>query len=874
MKKQKIMKTIRRMGGFILSMALCTSILSGCNGNDNQMKKTGYEVWSTYNTRKIIQNPSDNSLYEKLPAKLSIQMMKDETEGAQLVITANENIDSFSLTASELSDGKGNTIPVDSIDIFQQKYVEIVKMHSTNKEIKAGNYVPDMLLPMEKAIEYKENKVKEGNNQGLTIEITTSSDTVPGTYSGNFVLDIDGEKQDIPVSCEVWDIEYEGRRTFQTSFLVYRHQLLAGEYDDSDEMLKTYIDFLRKYKANTYVIQGNYDLEEFQQDAIREFEDDNYNSIIIPINFDLKYVSTSTQADRTIEFIRKLVEITTEEKPYIDYAYFYPSNMDEADMETGAAGGSAAKMAGAISLMKENGELDKTLQRAVSQFEGEGLFKNMTPEFAQHVKQAILDIPAVFTNVGFVENVVSNGDNTLGSVFCPYLSLFDNDIQTQKYQEQAEDHTNGNLWTYTCTGPLFPYPSFHTDDYALGARVTGWMEKKYGINGFLYWSTVRNMGHGDAYVDVYNTAARYEHCSGEGYLVYPGKYYGSSEPFATLRLISHRESMDDYDMLCVYENLLNEYAEKYGIVGGLDLNDYVSDIYDSLFTGAIYYTDDALVYEAREELAKRILALKNEDQLVIKTQQLGDTANLKIYTTASNLKVNDKALTGAVSGSGYVYETTLDTTNASTVTVTTEKGSYDHNLNAGVTIFDVTKNLKNVVCTGKKDIKNADGSVTDYSSTRSTIAIGADGQSADVLVRTYFAKGFGYSANVDQGGIDDRTKKLMVGVTIPIEEGAFKNADNLYFTLKNTGKVKLETYVYVRTADGEEYEIGSAYCGVGKTQDVCIHIDNTAGFDTSEVVAVRLLCKSTYTDAGGYANMWADRQYNLSNVWIEKTEAR
>ncbi len=873
MKKQKNMKMIRRMGGLILSMALCTSVLSGCNGS-NQIVKTGYEVWGTYNTRKIIQNPADNSVYDKLPAKLSIQMMKDETEGAQLVITANEDINSFSLTADALSDGKGNTIPVESIEIYQQKYVEIVKMHSTNKEIKAGNYVPDMLLPMEKAIEYKENKVKEGHNQGLTIEITTSSETLPGTYTGNFVLDIDGEKQDIPVSCEVWDIEYEGKRTFQTSFLLYRHQLLAGEYDDSDEMVQSYIDFFRRYKANTYVIKNSYDLEEFQQDVIREFEDDNYNSIIIPINFDLSYVSTSSQADSTIAFIRKLVEITTEEKPYIDYAYFYPSNVDEADMNTGAAGGSEAKMAAAIQLMKESGELDKTLQRAVNEFEKDGLFSKMSPEFAEHVKQTILDIPAVFTNVGFVEKVVSNGDDTLGSVFCPYLSLFDNNIQTQKYQEQAEEHTNGKLWTYTCTGPLFPYPSFHTDDYSLGARVTGWMEKKYGINGFLYWSTVRNMGSDDTYVDVYNTAARYAHCSGEGYLVYPGKYYGSSEPFPSLRLISHRESMDDYDMLCVYENLLNEYAKKYGIAEGLDLNDYVSDIYDSLFTGAIYYTDDALVYKARAELAKRIMALKNDDQLVVKTEQHGDTANLRIYTTASDLKVNDQTLTAASSGEGCVYETTIDTKKASTVKLATAKGNYSHNLNAGVTVLDVTTDLKKVVCTGKKDIKNADGSVTDYSSTRSTITLGKDGQSADVLVRTYFAKGFGYSANVDQGGIDDRTKKLMVGVTIPVEEGNLKDADNLYFTLKNTGEVKLEMYVYVRTSDGEEYEIGSAYCGVGKAQDVCIHIDDTAGFDTAEVVAVRLLCKSTYTDAGGFANMYADRQYNLSDMWIEKTEAR
>ena len=213
---------MKKLWRTIITMALSLSVLGSvaCGGDNDTTTGAEHEIWSTYSTRKVIQNAPDNSIYDHLPAKLSVQMMKSETEGAQLIITATEDISSYSLTATDLTDGNGNVISKDNIEVLHQKYVEIVRMHSTNKEIKAGNFVPDMLLPMDKAIEYKENKIQKGKNQGITVEITTDHQTVPGIYSGNFILDIDGTETEIPVTCEVWDIEYEGRRSFMTSFLL------------------------------------------------------------------------------------------------------------------------------------------------------------------------------------------------------------------------------------------------------------------------------------------------------------------------------------------------------------------------------------------------------------------------------------------------------------------------------------------------------------------------------------------------------------------------------------------------------------------------------------------------------------------------------
>lgn len=855
-------KILKKFFGSVLTMAILTSAVTGCMGNNPSDNSTGssskpqsgnahHEVWSTYATRKVVKNPSDNSAYEQLDAKLNVQMMKNETEGAQLIITAgNSDINSYDLQKSELSDGNGHVIPVENISVYHQKYLEIERKHSSNPEIQAGNFVPDMLLPIEKAKEYNENKIAKGNNQGVTVEITTSHDTVPGVYTGTFVLDIDGKKQNIPVTCEVWDIEYEGRRTFQSCFILYRNGLLYGEYDNSPEIVQAYTDFLLDYKINTYVIQDTYPVDEFTADFKRQFENDNYNSIVIPYTFNLSDTADSI-VNRVGPYIEAIVSESTEENPYIDYAYFYPSNVDEADMDTGATGGTAAKMRAAYNFFSEGGEIEKALQKILANCESKGLLDGKSSDFAERVKQSILHIPSIFTNVGFVSDAVEK----LNTTFCPYLSVFDDQIQAEKYQEQAELRGNDRIWAYTCSGPLYPYPTFHTDDYALGLRVSGWMEKKYDINGYLYWS-VAKYAAGSKYCDVYATSARYETVNGDGYIMYPGKYYGSDKPFGSIRLSAHRDSMDDYDMLCVYENLLNSYADKYGVE--INFDDYVNDLYDGLFDGAMYYTDDSLVYEIRNRLAQRILALKNDDQLLTVTSTDGNSTKVSVYTTSSTLKVDGTALTGEVSDEGYRYDYTVSTETAKTLALTTVDGSYTLQLSATAKLTNFANGTQGITCTGREGVD----------STKSTVAV-VDNK-LNVNIRSYYAKGEGkgYGPQVEGSGIDGATQRIMPSVTFAVN--GLTGANNVYFTIENTGSEKLETYVQLVMDNGIIEEITSAYVPVGKTKDIRAHINESYGIDLSKVIGVRIAFKNVYSDKNGYMSLWNDRTFTLSDLYIDK----
>ena len=388
-----------------------------------------------------------------------------------------------------------------------------------NTVYRGGDYLPDMLLPMETAVEYKENTVKKGENQGITVEITTTSDTVPGIYNGMFTLKMDGKTKKIPATVEVWDIEYEGRRTFQSCFLIYRSYLAQGEYGATDEMMDNYVQVLLDYKINPDYVQrsdlGYNNIDNFTSYIEKYFENDNFNSIVIPVHLAFPFEHNNSNADSVIDYVKKLVEISTPETNYVDYSYIYPSGYDEADIHEELKDD-------AIRVFQEGGDYQLMLERAVRECDEalDALQAEYGKAFRQQVEQSILNIPAIFTNVNFIEEYVGE----LNSVFCPYLNLFGDDIAAQKYQASAEDRTNGDLWTYTCCGPVNPYPTFHLDDFNLGTRVSGWMEKKYKINGYLYWAVNLYEPSGthdvEDFIDPYGVgndsfSERYIFCDGE-----------------------------------------------------------------------------------------------------------------------------------------------------------------------------------------------------------------------------------------------------------------------------------------------------------------------------------------------------------------------
>ena len=69
------------------SMVACVTFLGACSQSSDEGAEP--EVWSTYNTRKVLRQTDKNDTYEKLPAKISASMIQGEYEGAQLLVTSH-----------------------------------------------------------------------------------------------------------------------------------------------------------------------------------------------------------------------------------------------------------------------------------------------------------------------------------------------------------------------------------------------------------------------------------------------------------------------------------------------------------------------------------------------------------------------------------------------------------------------------------------------------------------------------------------------------------------------------------------------------------------------------------------------------------------
>ena len=231
-----------------------------------------------------------------------------------------------------------------------------------------------MLLPMDTAKEFKENKIFAGNNQGIYVEFN-SDGVETGNYTGTFTLKIDGEIRQIPVSVNVWDIEYTGKRSFQSVFVLYQSTLLRSEYDNSAEMVQNYVDFFLDYKVNllTHNLKrndfGKYG-KEWLEEVVRNKDNLNYNSIYIPYQYPWNFSATSgnemsEQAKECVKYIIGLAKICTPENCYMDYAYFYPFELDEADEVAG-------RKTRAESMLSNGGEVDQMLSYAVSTFKKDG----------------------------------------------------------------------------------------------------------------------------------------------------------------------------------------------------------------------------------------------------------------------------------------------------------------------------------------------------------------------------------------------------------------------------------------------------------------------------------------------------------------------
>lgn len=808
--EEKFMK--HKLIAVFAAVAMCAGLLSACApGTD----KASYELWGTYNTTKVIGQTYKNDTYAKLDASLSIEMMKGEYESAQLIVTFNKGSGKVSLQKGTLTDDKGHSIPDDAVNIYRQMYLQISRNYNGGTTFGAGDYIPDMLLPEQTAIEFGQDGYTAGTNQGFTVEVC-SDNLAAGVYSGNFVLDVDGKKTNIPVSVTVWDIELEGKSEFMSSFLIYREYMAYGEYRNDKQITDNYVDFLTRYNVDSYVVRDNYEAERFSESLQKYKENKRMTSIVIPVDFQLNYVPSASNAqfNEAINYITELALNSTDEWCLVEHAYFYPSTYDEADIVP-------ERVAKAEEFFAENGLYFQTLDAAVKKLQTNAEYNKKSESLRLRIEKAIRNIPAVFTNVGYVGEWVKN---LTDATFCPYISIYDNYAILQRYQDQAQG-VNGNLWAYSCNATNYPYPTLDIDDVSVGIRANGWINMAYGINGYLYWSVNKYYSNiedsPNAHVNPYKDAYRGGESNGDGWLLYPGSYYDSEYPFASLRLCAYRDGVDDYNMLTVYKRKLQSIADKYGIE--IDFNEYVSDLYEKLFSGAVVRENiDGVLYEARRELAKRILALDNDDNLLI-TKLLGDGAlTVSVYSTKDNVKIDGNSANKTVAGIGYKY-TTVSDGNMHSYEINTGLRKVNYKVSASVTLSHALANL-------------------------------SEGSSYDSLTDKFRIKA------IDGELMDLYRPYIRFGVN------NLRKATKMYFTYDNYGADEVELRIRLINKDGTKTEVSTNYCKAKSARRA--EITFAEDIVWNNVSSIEISFDNVIYNGKTYV-LAPDRSIGLSDLWLD-----
>lgn len=651
---------LKRIISLLLIAVSCLSLFA-CGKNPMPAAEEKAAVWGQYNTVKILRDRTD---CEKMDGNVEIEMAKNEIESDQIIISAETDIKSYEIIKSDLISESGDKLAKENIEIFMQHYIRLQKK-SNGGNFPIGWY-PDALIPLDKAALKGENSIKAGNNQGITITVTSPKDMKSGIYSGVFQLKYADKLQNIPVKVTVWDFAIPEEVHLQSSFDVRRDWLMMGELDNSDEMYAEYCKFMNKNRLSTVWLPGQntglindknmLDIPLFVEAAKKAAVNPSISTYNIPVVYKPYHDKVENREapgidiSATKEIMTALAKASTKDADLIRKMVMYPYGIvDEPQFSNSERH--------AVNLYKE---MEKMLTEVIEELkvtENGNFFENRPT-----LKSSIQDFQILITC-----HITSELDGNV-KTWVPQISYLGTEKERYEYESRRE--TDGsNTWYYTCYQPYYPYPGLMIDLDLIDARVMQWMAKDYNLDGYLYWS-VNSYGIANNGIceprDPYNDPQAFigAAANGDGYLVYPGVDYGVKGPISSLRLEAVRDGFEDYEYLWLLEDLIEKSQETFG--KSFDVDAITGKIYDSLYSGVIPNRIAQNLTQARREVAALVELLNSESKAIALIDSIDantNTAVLKSYAAVgTTLKINGEDVKGTACKDGleFVYTLSLD----------------------------------------------------------------------------------------------------------------------------------------------------------------------------------------------------------------------
>jgi hypothetical protein len=500
-----------------------------------------WRVGTVADTRRVLRE--ETGVFDAKPA-VAISAARNEWESFQVLIRSTSPVRGVTMVPADLVGPDGSHLPASAARIYRQHQLEITKASPRNKDFKPGWY-PDALIPSRHPLtrapltgaRFSAAPFDLPSNQthGFLIDLHIPADARPGNYHG--VYRVKGAGKDgieIPITLTVWDFVLPATPTLQTAFgspaermrAYYRRRASKGldqgpaNWDALEEqcaqlMSEHYINATpARLPRPVAQPDGSFQVPPEQVTALREFIDRYHlNAIQLPHPDSVvkdpegerhRLRAWLTAWDRAIE--------ATGRPSVVFYFYLLDEPNDQAAYEYVRTWGRAIREAGT------------------------------------RVKVLVVEQPQTQDSKwGVLHGVVD--------IWCPLFCLFEPEPAAQR---QALGET---VWTYTalCQGATMT-PWWQTDFPLLHYRVPSWIAWRYRIRGLLYWG---GMSYWNDVADPWIDPGTYHPeksrggpiYNGEGSLVCPARAVGYEGIVPSLRLKALRDSIEDYEYLCIMERL-------------------------------------------------------------------------------------------------------------------------------------------------------------------------------------------------------------------------------------------------------------------------------------------------------------------------------
>lgn len=143
-------------------------------------------------------------------------------------------------------------------------------------------------------------------------------------------------------------------------------------------------------------------------------------------------------------------------------------------------------------------------------------------------------------------------------------------------------------------------------------------------------------------------------------MIYPGKKYGLKTFLPSLRLTTYRDGQEDYDLLCVLEDKLARERKvflswrRHGFARRLCVG-----LYDAIYSGAVYNSDDKVFYDTRKALMDIIEAQDDAAKYLLVNEVDSVKAVSKVYVANGyTVTIDGTSPAATAAGEGVCYSVT------------------------------------------------------------------------------------------------------------------------------------------------------------------------------------------------------------------------